>query len=422
MLAANLTIREASGARVRANLARFDLATARVLVEFAVDLDAQDNRLRLQQQLRAGDGIAAHLPNAPPAPSIYVPQYGDRWEILIDTRIQYADGSKRTTEIEPSWDGADPKCNGFGPFANAWILARDAKPIERSKTGNVPAYVVAIRGTVFSSRPSVIEDAFANTIVTHRVARSALGAEVSLVFAELPGAEIHAGFAYGCLSLLFDRRFGLIRALQALPGEKVALTLTGHSQGAAMATLLHALMRYSVVENRLLTGKMVKLNSYVFAQPKPGNALFSSDFERGTAGEGSSFVLNNTLDPVPALPLTRQSLSDLSKDLPSASRLDKFIDAIESPARQLRHCLSSQLDRQIMDLIGSDDLLLDPQQHISCRARECKFPAGCSRNYTMAGTLISLIGDPTGAYAGQNPDDPFIQHHAPTYRELLGRI
>jgi hypothetical protein len=188
-----------------------------------------------------------------------------------------------------------------------------------------------------------------------------------------------------------------------------------------MATLLHAFLRYAAVGDWLLTGRHLHLSSYVFAQPKPGNALFSADFDQVSQSNGSSFVVNNTLDPVPAVPLTNQSLSDLHKDLPPASRIDKFIDAIEGPARYLRHWVSSHLDRQIIDLMGSEDLLLDPQRQRSCRAKACKFAAGSSRNYTMAGTLVPLVGHPSGAYRGQNPNDPFIQHHAPSYRELLER-
>jgi len=420
---ANQFIPEAVATERREDAARFDLELARELVEFAVDLDAQDDRLRLQQSVKGASTIATSRAKTLSDSSIYLPQYGDRWEILIDTRIQYADASKRSCISEPAWNGGDPKYNGFGPFANAWLLAREIKSFGQPARADLPTYVVAIRGTVFSSRPSVVEDVFANTIVARRVVRSTAGIEVPLLFAELSGAEIHAGFGYSCLSLLFDRKFGLIRALQALAQEKVALTLTGHSQGAAMATLLHAFLRYARVRNWLLTDKIVEVNSYVFAQPKPDNALFSSDFDRVSRHDGgSSFVLNNTLDPVPAVPLTRQSLSDLSKDLPSATRIDKCIDAIEAPARNLRHWVSSQLDRQIVEWMGSDDLLLDPQRQMYCRAKTCEFPAGCSRNYTMAGTLVSLPGDASGAYQGQNPIDPFIQHHAPTYRELLGRV
>jgi len=417
-----LSFGEVVSAKLREDAARFDLALARELVEFAVDLDAQDDRLHPQRQLQTASTRSATSANNCSASSIYQPQYGDRWQMLVDTRFQYADGSKRTGVLEPNWNGSDPTCNGFGPFANAWILARDTRSFARSAGAGLPAFVVAIRGTVFSSRPSVLEDVFANTVVAQRVVRDASGNKAPLIYAEVPGAEIHAGFAYACLSLLFDQHFGLIRALQALPQESVALTLTGHSQGAAMATLLHAFLRYAAAGNWLQTGKIAQLDSYVFAQPKPGNALFSADFDKVRGNGGSSFVLNNTLDPVPAVPLTRQSLSDLSKDLPSTSRIDKFIDAIEAPARHLRHWLSSQLDRQIMDWFGADDLLLDPERQVFCRARECKFSAGSSRNYTMAGLLVSLIGNPAGAYPGQNPNDPFVQHHAPTYRELLGRV
>jgi len=404
---ADSSFRDPVGPGLRNNAARFNPAAARELLEFAVDLDAQDDRLRMDRNAETAAASTQRDANTRTARALYCPQYGDRWQMLVDSRTQYADGTGRNVTDESSWDGADPNCNGFGPFANAWILARDRRLAERPAGADLPAYVVAIRGTVFSSRPSVLEDVFADTIGASHLVQNSSGTATPMVFAQAPGAEIHAGFGYACLSLLFDRQFGLIRALQAIPEAQAAIILTGHSQGAAMATLLHAFLRYATRGKWLLGDKKLLLSSYEFAQPKPGNTLFASDFDRRNPSDGGSFTINNSLDPVPAVPLTRQSLDDLSKDLPAASWIDKFIDAIEVPAQFVRNWLSSALDRQIIDFMASDDLLLDPVSRISVRAKSCEFPAGSSRNYTLAGTPVSLLGAPAASYAGQDPTDPF---------------
>ena len=415
------SLHEAIVAGPRNNAARFDLALARELLEFAVDLDAQDDRLRAQSSAQGIPSARESSRTVPAGSTIYWPQYADRWQILTDTRVQLADGTGRSALGEPSWSASDPSRNGFGPFANAWIFARARQPVVHSAGVGLPTYVVAIRGTVLSSRPSVMEDLFANTVVTQRLLQDPSGNSLPLVFAEAPGAEMHAGFGYACLSTMFDGRFGLTRALQTIAEKRAAIVLTGHSQGAAMATLLHAFLRYAIGRKWLFADQEVLLSSYAFAQPKPGNAFFAADFDRWNASDGGSFTINNSLDPVPAVPLTRQTLSDLSKDLPTASSVDRFIDAIGFAARLARYWLSSRMDRQIVEFMGSDDLLLDPRRKWSLRVRDCEFLAGSSRNFVLAGTPISLLGDPGARYASQDPADPFIQHHTVTYRELLGR-
>jgi len=407
---------------VPGNAARFDLATARELVEFAVDLDAQDDRNGNSGARQAGHGAPAPGAGvASPGGCIYVPQYGDRWQMLVDTRTQHSDGTGRSRSREPTWNADDPKANGFGPFANAWILAKARTAAGPAGYAGMPTYVVAIRGTVLSDRPSVVEDVFANTIAARHEVRPRRGAVIPLVFAQMPGAEIHAGFGYACLSLLFDRSCGLVRALQAIAEPQARLLLTGHSQGAAMATLIHAFLHYASRSGRILGGKNLHLSSYVFAQPKPGNALFVADFDRLNLHQSDSFTINNSLDPVPEVPLTRQSLSDLRGDFPAGSRIDRIVDAIGYPAQRLRHMLSSEMDRQVVALMHAEDLVIDPASGLSCRARVCRFAAGSSLNYAAAGTLVPLIGDPDAAYAGQDPADALVQHHSPTYRELLGR-
>ncbi|SPE24081.1 conserved hypothetical protein [Burkholderiales bacterium] len=407
---------------MRSSAAQFDPAMARELVEFAVDLDAQDDRNGERRARRRESTLSAsRASSSPAADSIYLPQYGDRWQMLVDTRKQYSDGTGRSSASEPSWNPDDPDCNGFGPFANAWILANGNPAAAPDVYASPPTYVVAIRGTVFSDRPSVVEDVFADTIAAHHLVRPWRGMALPLVFAQLPGAEIHAGFGYACLSLLFDRRFGLVRALQAIAQQEARIVLTGHSQGAAMATLIHAFLHYASRSGPTLGAKRLHLTSYVFAQPKPGNALFAADFDRLLLHGGDSFTINNSLDPVPEVPLTRQSLGDLRGDFPAGSRIDRLVNAFGRPARLLRHVLFSQMDRQIVELMRSEDLVLDPGGAVSCRARACKFAAGSSLNYSPAGTPVPLIGDADAAYPGQDPRDAFVQHHSPTYRELLAR-
>jgi hypothetical protein len=60
-------------------------------------------------------------------------------------------------------------------------------------------------------------------------------------FADMEHAEVHSGFAYATMSLLFDDNYGLLTRLldRNLIPNGSDLYIVGHSQGAAMATLLH---------------------------------------------------------------------------------------------------------------------------------------------------------------------------------------
>jgi len=85
----------------------------------------------------------------------------------------------------------------------------------------------------------------------------------------LDGAEVHTGFAYATFSMLFDAKYGILKTLldQHVPPGSI-LFITGHSQGAAMPTLVHAFFYYAMREEKYgLTKGQYVLKSYVFAQP-----------------------------------------------------------------------------------------------------------------------------------------------------------
>src|SRR5208283_141394 len=102
---------------------------------------------------------------------------------------------------------------------------------------------------------------------------------LNVTFASLPRAEVHEGFAYGIFTQLFDGDYGVLARIKDEIPAGSTLIITGHSQGAALATLAHAFFYYAAQEGRFGVPEMkLKLRSYVFAQPKPGNTQFTLDF------------------------------------------------------------------------------------------------------------------------------------------------
>jgi hypothetical protein len=196
-----------------------------------------------------------------------------------------------------------------GPYDNAWKLYH--------KT-NSDIYVIAIRGTIDTKR-SIVN----NVIATSTPADVHLPIDqnrvLSFKLAETPGAETHLGWTYATAELIFNDDFGILQALHTgLVPKGSRILITGHSQGAAVATLVHAFLHYAIsdpYDKFGLRDSGYTLKSYVFAQPKPGNWQFAMDFARIAASRDTAFVVNNNKDWVPQVPLSIEFLDEPGADL-----------------------------------------------------------------------------------------------------------
>lgn len=393
-------------------------------IEFCVDLDSQDDRLPSSKS-------ASHDPTS----TNYRPLYDTAlWKPIFDSRIEvtkdvisfregrdknkdqgwanlYDNIIKRATKAQfdnwtPEGLAEDPRFNGFGPYQLAWRLYQGVGKYNGS-------YAIAIRGTVFSSKPSVVEDTAFHPVFSNEFLNS------SVSFASFNGASMHSGFAHGTFSLLFDDRYGVIRQINEKVPPASRLYIAGHSQGAAMATLTHAFLHYAMKNasagNNVfgLSGKNYKLKSYAFAQPKPGNYEFSGDFSNITQDSDNAIVINNDIDPVPQVPLTLQDLGDLDHDLAGTSTgmvLFHYISGIGSGIRGLfgrvAEFFTVEVDKGWGYYYNYPTFVPDKN----------KEKIGSSWNFTSAGHVIWVYGNPADP---ANKTDPFLQHHAYTYRNLI---
>jgi hypothetical protein len=291
----------------------------------------------------------------------------------------------------------------------------------------MPVYALAFRGTVFSFRPSVIEDSLVTTVAGQHGLELPAGEFLNLTFSTQPRAEVHEGFAYALLGQLFDRDFGALARVKALVQPGATVIITGHSQGAALATLAHALFAYASAEVRFGVAELgLRLRSYVFAQPKPGNVQFAQDFAALTGAGASSFVFNNTIDPVPMVPPTHGFLFGAFEDNPQVKNPGwRIVRIVNNAANKISRALGSFSERKTAGKIaalqkqGKEGLYMAE----ALRAPPGAAPASAvSQNYATAGNLIPLRGSLDGSqYYGNTADevDEFIQHHATTYRRLM---
>src|SRR5258708_10543202 len=259
-------------------------------------------------------------------------------EIISRANAKHSEGWGEKTIFD------DPDLNGFGPWQNAWLLYEGRGEFKG-------AYAIAVRGTVFSNSPSVAADAWFHPVAAKRFLSQAVQ------FADSDLATLPSGFTHASFTVLLDDRYGILRVLN--DKNLVANTrvyIVCHSQGAAMATLVHAFM-HSVIRNEEkrdkpvfdLKGKNYKLKSYGFAQPKPSNDVFSSDFASITQRSDNAIVINNHIDPVPKVPLTLQATGDFADDFKGRTftvGVIHFFSGLGSSIRQRLAFLAEPLIKQ----------------------------------------------------------------------------
>jgi hypothetical protein len=265
------------------------------------------------------------------------------------------------------------------------------------------------------------------------------------VFAKTDKAEVHQGFSYGAFILLFDKDQGILKHLREanLP-DNATLFITGHSQGAAIATLIHSFLYYAKNDAtdryRLSLGsKKVQLKSYFFAQPKPGNLQYAMDVAHIAGQETSAFAINNDLDPVPRVPLSIQTPTDAVGDVISENknkgniveqRVVRMADSAFKLIMDVRNYFAAKARSETAEKLNShydknggnglDHLDLT---YFKTDEKAQPKPAG-SMNYTLSGQLVPVFGLVGGGNLykpSSNSPEWLLQHHATTYRVLVDK-
>jgi len=124
-------------------------------------------------------------------------------------------------------------------------------------------------------------------------------------FSKDASAGVHAGYALGIAFLAND----IIHQIKSLNYDGIYnITITGHSQGGALAILLRAYL-----EN-LPKGKISEKNhfkTYAFAHPKVGNQEFVKAYLENCKN-GSNYSIINVKDFIPKMPLNSRSHKSMS--------------------------------------------------------------------------------------------------------------
>lgn len=312
----------------------------------------------------------------------------------------------------------------IGPFDNRWQLAK-------SPQGQ---FAVLVRGTV-AEAGSVIDDLLSVMIPANaQIEISSLTWNYQLAAASNANAGIHLGFTLAMLILTYDPLKGILwKLLETVPAGSDVF-IAGHSQGAAIATLLRSYLHYLNLFDRTQMGTFYNYKSYVFAQPKPGNDLYGIDYDAVASNSGLAFTVNNSQDWVPQVPFTIEILSDINVPNPVSVELGSHalaavaLKQIQTEANRLRDGVALvQIGKHTPNLVALGGIFQDPKFQLKVLGQAV--PQGLTLelpklppilptlNFAGCGSIYGLLGTP-----GTNPCAPkdfFWQHHAAMYSALL---
>jgi Lipase (class 3) len=182
----------------------------------------------------------------------------------------------------------------IGPFTEKWQLWKN----------DAGAYAVVLRDTVMTAG-SIVEDLI--SFLAPAVGRLTVGHVQIDYIRRQYGRERP-------FRICQDPQNGILVQLADKVPQGSAIFIAGHSQEAAMATLLRSYHAYGADAPK---DKNYSYKTYVFAQPKPGNDHYAADFESAFCKAGLAFRISNSLDWVPRsrLRLSFTSISPTSSAL-----------------------------------------------------------------------------------------------------------
>lgn len=231
-----------------------------------------------------------------------------------------------------------------------------------------------------------------------------------------PQAYIHSGWliSYGYLSQ------SLLPTIDSLIQQGYHdIIVSGHSQGGALAYMCGADLR--IKQQKQIINPNVNIKVLCGAAPKPGNLYFAYDYEKNTP-QGWAYNVVNTVDWVPEMPFTVQTVNDVNalspfaiakpmiKKLPFSKRIimNYAYNSIDKPLRKANKKINNMLGKRISGIATKTqpELVTDTKYQYTT-------------NYSRAGAYILLYPD-SGYYSKfTDTSNVFLHHMSQSYFYLL---
>lgn len=122
---------------------------------------------------------------------------------------------------------------------------------------------------------------------------------------------MHFGFRFAVeeytVHAASGKPYNLIELFQKLGKKEIDIYVTGHSLGGGMASVFSAWLQATGIP-----GVKTNVKMYSFAAPKPGNDVFTDNFDAGLTRSNMAYRVINSLDSVPQLGFTWETFADLN--------------------------------------------------------------------------------------------------------------
>ncbi len=232
-------------------------------------------------------------------------------------------------------------------------------------------------------------------------------------------AAVHAGWLVSMAYLSPD----IISKIDSLykAGTRDIL-IAGHSQGGAIVTLLNAHLRSCQKKGSLPAD--LRFKTYASAAPKAGNLYFAYAYEADNQ-EGWAFNVVNTRDWVPEIPISVQTLDDLTAVNPF-SKLEAGIKKMKFGQRLVARHIYRKLDRPTKKARKNYQRFLgrETSRFVVRYLPDFSPPEYFnSNNYVRVGRAIVL--QPTGDYFDRFPPQSaqiFLHHSHKAYLHALEQL
>jgi hypothetical protein len=237
-------------------------------------------------------------------------------------------------------------------------------------------------------------------------------------FADNPKAAVHVGWTIATGYLIPDI---LDKVKKSYAKGKREFIIFGHSQGAGIAFLVTAQLRY--YQKSGILEKDIQFKTYCSAAPKPGNLYFAYDYE--TANENWSISVINPVDWVPEVPISIQTITDFNTTNPFKNA-KKMIRKLPFPKNILVGYMHNQLTKYNRKAVKQYQRYLGKvaSKFVSKKLKGYKSPEYVeSSNYVRTGTAKIL--KPDTEYYQHFPDNDatlFVHHGLKAYIFLAEKL
>lgn len=197
------------------------------------------------------------------------------------------------------------------------------------------------------------------------------------------------------------------------------ILITGHSQGGGIAYLLTAYLRHWQKQGKIASDW--KMKTYCTAAPKPGNLYFAYDYEAATRG-GWAFNVVNSIDWVPEMPITVQTIQDFNEVNPFTNA-KSIIGKQKFPNNWAMRYLYNRLNNPTQKSQRNFEKYLGKLmgKRVEAKLPGLKVPPFVhSINYARVGETIVLLANE--AYFQKFPNNPekiFVHHFHHPYIYLV---